>query len=285
EKYLRPMLEINRQEIESYLIQNNISWCTDSTNLQNDYARNKIRNLLVPFLNENFPQWQEGLVSASEKFQADKLFFEAVVSQKLQKLVKKQTETEIVLDLDKFCSLDFALKQRIVYRMLNSLGFGERFPFKLVKEICSWKNISKAQIKFSKIKIAAKNEKIVFSVLDEAVISEGFSFLFEDLKTEFEHEGIRLFVKKSEEKNLLCVQTEQNCVCCGVKFPFLVRSFQQDDFIKTASGGFKKVSDVFSDWKLDEKQKNKVLVVQLLDSELSLRALFASHFGAQNWIV
>ncbi|MBQ0052338.1 MAG: tRNA lysidine(34) synthetase TilS, partial [Treponema sp.] len=110
EKYLRPLLEINRQEIESYLVQNNISWCTDSTNSQNDYARNKIRNLLVPFLNENFPQWQEGLVSASEKFQADKLFFEAVVSQKLQKLVKEQTETEIVLDLDKFCSLDFALK-------------------------------------------------------------------------------------------------------------------------------------------------------------------------------
>lgn len=49
-KIIRPFLCIEREEIEQYLKEHNISYCTDSTNLSNDYSRNKIRNQLIPFL-------------------------------------------------------------------------------------------------------------------------------------------------------------------------------------------------------------------------------------------
>ena len=45
---VRPMLCVSRRDIEDYLSARGFSFVTDSTNLQNDYARNRIRNIVVP---------------------------------------------------------------------------------------------------------------------------------------------------------------------------------------------------------------------------------------------
>lgn len=45
---IRPVLALKRSEIEEYLKENGIAFCTDETNLHNDYGRNKIRNILLP---------------------------------------------------------------------------------------------------------------------------------------------------------------------------------------------------------------------------------------------
>lgn len=49
---VRPLLALDRTEVEEYLLMNNISWCTDSTNLTEDYSRNKIRHTVIPALKE-----------------------------------------------------------------------------------------------------------------------------------------------------------------------------------------------------------------------------------------
>jgi len=45
---IRPLLDVSRSEIEDYLNNAGISWCTDESNLSDDYARNRIRNNLLP---------------------------------------------------------------------------------------------------------------------------------------------------------------------------------------------------------------------------------------------
>lgn len=47
---IRPLLVFSRKEIEEYLCSRKQEWCTDETNLQNDYSRNKIRNVLLPMV-------------------------------------------------------------------------------------------------------------------------------------------------------------------------------------------------------------------------------------------
>ena len=49
---IRPLLGVSRQEIESYLAQIGQCYVTDSTNLSDDYTRNKIRHRIVPLLKE-----------------------------------------------------------------------------------------------------------------------------------------------------------------------------------------------------------------------------------------
>lgn len=52
---VRPMLETTRAEIEEYLRLRELDWVTDSSNSSDDFARNRLRNRLLPLMEELFP--------------------------------------------------------------------------------------------------------------------------------------------------------------------------------------------------------------------------------------
>ncbi|RMG44261.1 MAG: tRNA lysidine(34) synthetase TilS [Candidatus Dadabacteria bacterium] len=53
-KLIRPLLSVSRQEIEDYARKHSIDWVEDNTNKDDSFLRNKIRNNLIPYLEENF---------------------------------------------------------------------------------------------------------------------------------------------------------------------------------------------------------------------------------------
>ncbi|MEA2016462.1 MAG: tRNA lysidine(34) synthetase TilS [Actinomycetota bacterium] len=53
-RFIRPLIEISGEEIKSYLDKKKIAYCMDRTNVQNIYYRNRIRNILIPFISRNF---------------------------------------------------------------------------------------------------------------------------------------------------------------------------------------------------------------------------------------
>ena len=50
---IRPLLCASRQEIENYLIERQLKWQTDETNLGDAYTRNKIRHHIIPYAEAN----------------------------------------------------------------------------------------------------------------------------------------------------------------------------------------------------------------------------------------
>ena len=52
--YVRPILHLSRKEIEEYCLINSISPRIDKSNLENIYARNKVRLELIPYMEQNF---------------------------------------------------------------------------------------------------------------------------------------------------------------------------------------------------------------------------------------
>ncbi|WP_028973952.1 tRNA lysidine(34) synthetase TilS [Spirochaeta cellobiosiphila] len=67
--YYRPLLNTSTFDIIDYLKKNGISYITDYTNKENDYSRNKIRNLILPVIKNSFPQFESHLLSTVQDIQ------------------------------------------------------------------------------------------------------------------------------------------------------------------------------------------------------------------------
>lgn len=114
ENIIRPLIETDRQTIENYCKQNNLSFVTDSTNLSNDYSRNKIRNLVLPVLNEINPSVLQAFsrlisTSAQEEKLLDSMSRDAFLS----------CLEHDKLNISKLDSFDEAIKKRAVIQFIR----------------------------------------------------------------------------------------------------------------------------------------------------------------------
>lgn len=83
---LRPLLSMTREDIEAFAAKEGLSWREDRTNAQNDYKRNKIRNLVFPVFREINPNFVRTLNSDMERFSDEVVWEEAQVSKSVATL-------------------------------------------------------------------------------------------------------------------------------------------------------------------------------------------------------
>ncbi len=73
-KLYRPLLDFTRDSIQHYCVRNNLSFIDDPSNEDNQYARNFIRNNIIPLLLENWPSLHQNINRfASHSAQAELL--------------------------------------------------------------------------------------------------------------------------------------------------------------------------------------------------------------------
>lgn len=91
---IRPLLSLSRHEIEQYLRERKLAYCTDSTNQENIYTRNKIRNELIPYLQTQInPKVREHIAAVGEDAREIDAYFQKKADNLMEKLVhieKKQ---------------------------------------------------------------------------------------------------------------------------------------------------------------------------------------------------
>ena len=68
--YIRPLLKVTREEIETYLRQQKIPWMIDSTNQELEYTRNRIRHRIIPEMEKINPKVVSHIAQAADTFQA-----------------------------------------------------------------------------------------------------------------------------------------------------------------------------------------------------------------------
>jgi tRNA(Ile)-lysidine synthase len=92
---VRPLLELTRAETEVFCQENQLSIWEDSTNQDLKYARNRIRQELIPYLREHFnPQVESALAQTAELLQAEVEYLEKA-AQKLKEEVMNEGEEDV----------------------------------------------------------------------------------------------------------------------------------------------------------------------------------------------
>ena len=109
----RPMLNVSRREILDYLTSIGQGYVTDSTNNENDYRRNQLRNLVLPAIEQQFPQAHERILNTMDNLRDD--------LDLLTSLVNKILPDERHIPIEALCSLSEA--STLLYHRIRQMGF------------------------------------------------------------------------------------------------------------------------------------------------------------------
>lgn len=112
---IRPILNVTREEIETYVDENNISYVIDKTNLLPIYNRNKVRLELIPYIQENFnPNIIETLWRLSQTANLDSSYLDEISLENYEKLVKEENTYRVVLNGEGFSQINPSIQNRII---------------------------------------------------------------------------------------------------------------------------------------------------------------------------
>lgn len=116
---IRPLLCLRRSEIESYCDDNNLQPFTDSSNLETNYTRNRLRLELIPQLQVQYnPRIREALFRLGSLAAGDRIFLQNLARKKYYSLARFINH-ETILDRQALLNLPPALQGRVLRHALR----------------------------------------------------------------------------------------------------------------------------------------------------------------------
>ena len=165
EKYIRPLIECDRTEIEKYCEDNKLNPRIDKTNFENEYTRNKIRNIVIPYIKQEFnPNIIETITRLSDVIASEDRYIEDTSIVEYKKICILESTDKIELKLKEFNKLDKVIQNRIILLSVRKI-FGstqgiEKVNLEDIIKLCN-NNIGNKFLKPNKnLKVLIKDKKI-----------------------------------------------------------------------------------------------------------------------------
>ena len=117
ENIIRPLLCCSRAEIEGYCDDHQLEYVTDSTNLSDEYTRNKLRHQVMPVLKELNPRVGESIAHTAALMRETDEYFNEISVKEL-----KQAETDRGYDCERLLQLPLIVLRYAVKNLLGSTG-------------------------------------------------------------------------------------------------------------------------------------------------------------------
>lgn len=167
QKYIRPLIECERTEIENYCEENELHPKIDRTNFENEYTRNKIRNIVIPYIKQEFnPNIIETVNRLSQVITEENEFFNKIVQEAYGKVVIEEKDDQIILKLKEFNELEKTIKKRLILyvtkRLKGSSQGVEMIHIEDIIKLCSNNIGNKFLTPNKNLKILVKDKKIFF---------------------------------------------------------------------------------------------------------------------------
>lgn len=118
---IRPLLCLKREEIEEYLKVQNIEFRTDSTNLEDDYTRNRIRHHILPFAEDNIAQGSVShMCNLADIVTETEDYLQEQTRHAMEQCCVFDIEDSISIQIDSFDKLHLTLKKRLLRMLLQN---------------------------------------------------------------------------------------------------------------------------------------------------------------------
>ena len=167
-KYIRPLIETNRKQIEEYCNINKLEPRIDNTNFINDCKRNKIRNIVIPYIKEEFNSNIINTIERlSEVITEEDMYIRKIVIQNFNSIKLQECNGRTVLDWKKFKNLEGFIKKRIIIytieRTIGNVQNIEKVNIEDILKMCSNNVGNKYLMPNKHVKIFVNNGKITFT--------------------------------------------------------------------------------------------------------------------------
>lgn len=283
----RPMLEIKRNDIESYLNLNKISFVNDCTNFESEFSRNYIRNKITKhFLHINI-NYQEAVSNLIKIINSQENLLDNILNESLTNILIFDNNEQILnnkkYNTKNFLILNTALKTRLISQLLQENKID--WNYKKINEISNFIEIN-STLKNGKC-MSIRKDLFLFSNADyfyfykQKEKNEDF-IIINDLNQTYEFDGYKISFEKlkkipnnfpKEYENIAIVSFDL------VTSPFCIRYRQNGDVIQPfgMNEGKMKLKKYFINKGIFKHNRDKIFL--LADNN---EILWAKNVGLSN---
>lgn len=257
---IRPLLNISREEIETYAHTNNIKWREDLSNASTKYFRNKIRHQVIPILKELNPSFLDTFNNTLSNLKSSQQLITETVENNSKKVISIK-DNILQFNIEEIKKL--AAPKTYLFEVLRNYNFTE------------WDDILHLLDAQSGKQALSKTHRLIkdraYLLLDKISASNSpSSYTINDFSSNFSTEDFALTFELDED-SISKTRTHLTVVIdvAKITFPLTLRKWQHGDYFYPAGmGGKKKLSDFFKDEKLSILEKERVWILTNSNNEI-----------------
>lgn len=250
---VRPLLFATKGDILEYIHVFDIPFREDASNLKNDYNRNKVRNLIMPLLEDINPAAQENIHNVTNKVYEAQLIIEEEVEQIRELLTTKKDELWIPIDL----IIHHLAPTTMLYELLKPFGFtGDQ-----VIQILDHAHRQSGRYFYSDThKLSQDRSDWILSTKTKNGIPKR---KFDDLEALLNATEIKVELVEKPAFKLSRNPAVGQLDADKLHFPIIFRKWNEGDkFVPLGMKTSKKLSDFFIDEKIPNHVKDQVTIVE-----------------------
>jgi tRNA(Ile)-lysidine synthase len=268
ERFIRPLIEVTKQEIEEYCQNQGLEYRIDASNEDLSFLRNRIRHVLIPQLIKYNPDFCSTVLKTIEILREEQVFLDNKTRYLFNQLAELEDKI-LRIGIEEIKVLPVAIQRRLI-----------RSAISWVKS--NLKGIEFKHIEYILSKISEK-EKIVIELPGNLLIFDEYGYLVFCRKTDLEVEKIKPValqvpgvteikeLKISLEAKLISkekveIVADRNIAFLDAKklsYPLILRFWEKGDSFKPLGmRGEKKLQDFFVDEKIPRRVRQRVPLIE-----------------------
>lgn len=268
---IRPLMDIKRQEIEDYCAEHQLHTALDKTNEEDEYTRNKIRLLLLPYIEENYASnIKEILSRMSNSLREDSDYIDNIATELYREIGMRHEDYAIKFEMETIESFAAPILKRLIRQAyVDLMGTNEGLEAVHMEDALKVINSPRPELSVNLPKgIIVEKKGYNLYVSKKPLEIKTVNFEYEiplGGSIELAELGIKIETKIMSKERCKLLPSRANTKAFDldkIQGKLIVRNRKAGDKIKPIGfGGTKKLKDIFIDKKIPRDARERIPII------------------------